>query len=303
MNIDNGFDSFKRSVAFKPSDLLFALRVTLVCILPLLVGNILGQLQFGVIVCIASIQVSLADVGETDRQRAWSMSLATVLTAIGIFLATIIGSILWLAILILFFWIFGFSIIEVLEERGSAARLVIMTIFVVFLGQGANPGVGFERSLAFFLGGGWAIVFSLWFWPFHPLQAKSAPQTTPDRSRSLHITSSQENTTGCNSRFIHVIRLLLREHLTSESCVFRYPLRLAFLEVLSVAIYSLLHLSFGYWISLTIITILRPDVATTRQRMLHRLIGTIVGGVLAAGLVVVVHSSLLIYIIIVITVF
>ncbi|BCL79972.1 hypothetical protein ccbrp13_24370 [Ktedonobacteria bacterium brp13] len=158
------------------------------------------------------------------------MSLATVLTAIGIFLATIIGSIFWLAIPILFFWIFGFSIIEALEERSSAARLVIMTIFVVFLGQGAYLGVGFERSLAFFLGGGWAIVFSLWFWPFHPLQAKSAPQTTPDRSRSLHITSSQENTTGFNSRFIHVIRLLLREYLTSESFVFRYTLQLAFLS-------------------------------------------------------------------------
>jgi uncharacterized membrane protein YccC len=45
------------------------------------------------------------------------------------------------------------------------------------------------------------------------------------------------------------------------------------------------HVDRGYWVSLTLLVVLRPDFATTLQRSVMRVVGTVVGLLLATGLV------------------
>jgi uncharacterized membrane protein YccC len=51
-----------------------------------------------------------------------------------------------------------------------------------------------------------------------------------------------------------------------------------------VAITEALHLNHGYWVTLTVVVILQPFAAMTRQKALQRVAGTILGGIVAAGL-------------------
>ncbi len=86
---------------------------------------------------------------------------------------------------------------------------------------------------------------------------------------------------------------LLRDNLTLHSAVFRHALRLAVTTAVGVAGYSIFGLREGYWVTLTVVVILKPYSGATFQRGLQRVIGTVVGGVLAAILAAIIHSPLL----------
>ncbi|HEY4305170.1 MAG TPA: FUSC family protein [Gemmatimonadaceae bacterium] len=68
------------------------------------------------------------------------------------------------------------------------------------------------------------------------------------------------------------------------SVVMHHALRVAIVSAAAVAITELLHLNHGYWVTLTVVVILQPFAAMTRQKALQRVVGTILGGMVAAGL-------------------
>ena len=76
---------------------------------------------------------------------------------------------------------------------------------------------------------------------------------------------------------------ILRANLTPRSATFRHAIRLGVALALATALYRLLPLPVGrgYWIPLTVLLVLRTDFASTFTRGLARLIGTILGAVLA----------------------
>ena len=76
----------------------------------------------------------------------------------------------------------------------------------------------------------------------------------------------------------------LRAVLRPSSLVLQHALRVAIVTSLAVLITELFHLDHGYWVTLTVVVILQPYAATTRQKALQRVGGTILGGVVAAGL-------------------
>jgi uncharacterized membrane protein YccC len=69
-----------------------------------------------------------------------------------------------------------------------------------------------------------------------------------------------------------------------DSVVLQHALRVGLVTALAVLITTLLHLDHGYWVTLTAVVILQPYVGATRQKALQRVVGTIVGGMVAAGL-------------------
>ncbi len=77
----------------------------------------------------------------------------------------------------------------------------------------------------------------------------------------------------------------LRANLTPDSAVLRHAVRAAVLVAGSELVTRLSGIERGYWISLTIIVTLRPDFATTFQRSFMRVLGTILGLVLATALI------------------
>src|SRR5690606_406302 len=84
----------------------------------------------------------------------------------------------------------------------------------------------------------------------------------------------------------------LRENLTIKSTLFRHSLRMAIV----MGIGYLLSLAFdvgthSYWILLTILVILKPGFSLTKERNFQRLIGTIIGGVAGARLLLAVKDE------------
>jgi uncharacterized membrane protein YccC len=75
-----------------------------------------------------------------------------------------------------------------------------------------------------------------------------------------------------------------------ESAVLRHALRVAVAGAAAVALTSYFHVERGYWMTLTVIIILQPYTSATFLRGVQRIVGTILGGVVAAVLILTVHN-------------
>lgn len=76
----------------------------------------------------------------------------------------------------------------------------------------------------------------------------------------------------------------LRANLTPDSAVLRHAARTALLVAGSDLVTRLAGYGRGYWIPLTVLVVLRPDFASTFQRAIMRVLGTIIGLVLMSEL-------------------
>ncbi|MEH2411902.1 FUSC family protein [Nostoc sp.] len=96
---------------------------------------------------------------------------------------------------------------------------------------------------------------------------------------------------------------LLKENLTLDSAIFRHALRIGVSLAIGVILYSITNLPMGYWVTLTIILVLKPNLGATFQRFFQRVGGTILGAVLAAVLLATITSQPVLDTIILLTVF
>ena len=76
----------------------------------------------------------------------------------------------------------------------------------------------------------------------------------------------------------------LRANLDPDSQILRHAVRVALLVAGSDLVVRLTGTAHGYWVSLTVLVVLRPDFASTFQRVVLRMVGTIIGLVLATEL-------------------
>ncbi|MEH1822780.1 MAG: FUSC family protein [Nostoc sp.] len=96
---------------------------------------------------------------------------------------------------------------------------------------------------------------------------------------------------------------LLKENLTLDSAIFRHALRIGVSLAVGVILYSVTNLPMGYWVTLTIMLVLKPNLGATFQRFFQRVGGTILGAILAAVILATVTSKVVLDIIILLTVF
>ena len=82
----------------------------------------------------------------------------------------------------------------------------------------------------------------------------------------------------------------LRAMLSPGSLILRFALRVAVVMTLAVALTEVFELKRGYWITITVIVILQPYTGVTLTRAVQRVLGTVLGGLLAAGLGAVFHD-------------
>lgn len=78
---------------------------------------------------------------------------------------------------------------------------------------------------------------------------------------------------------------LLWQHLSGESAIFRHAVRLTATILLGYAVGAWLPVQNGYWIMLTIVVIMRPNYGLTKERSKKRVLGTLIGGGIAVGIV------------------
>lgn len=82
----------------------------------------------------------------------------------------------------------------------------------------------------------------------------------------------------------------LRSVLAHDSLVLRHALRVAIVTAVAVWLAGALHLARGYWVTVTAVIILQPYTGVTTQRAVQRVIGTVLGGILTAGLGALFHD-------------
>ncbi|MCY1045688.1 FUSC family protein [Corallococcus sp. bb12-1] len=73
----------------------------------------------------------------------------------------------------------------------------------------------------------------------------------------------------------------LRAHLTLDSEVLRHALRVGVTTTAAVWISSIFRPNHSYWVTITVLTIMQPYTGPTFLKALQRVLGTVVGGILA----------------------
>jgi uncharacterized membrane protein (TIGR01666 family) len=73
---------------------------------------------------------------------------------------------------------------------------------------------------------------------------------------------------------------ILLDNLSLKSTHFRHALRLTLALLAGFTVSVVLDIGHGYWILLTVVTILKPAFGITKQRNLHRMAGTFLGAVI-----------------------
>lgn len=86
----------------------------------------------------------------------------------------------------------------------------------------------------------------------------------------------------------------LKENLSFSSTIFRHSLRLTMSIATGFVIGIIFPLQNVYWILLTIIVIMRPGYGLTKQRSYQRIIGTIMGGIIAFAILSFVNNPIII---------
>ena len=69
-----------------------------------------------------------------------------------------------------------------------------------------------------------------------------------------------------------------------DRALIRFVLRLGTLLVFSVFSTNGFAIPHGYWLGLTLVVVMQPDYGSTRQRVAERILGTLLGSLLASGL-------------------
>lgn len=86
----------------------------------------------------------------------------------------------------------------------------------------------------------------------------------------------------------------LIENLSFSSTIFRHSLRLTITILIGFVIGEILLFQNVYWILLTIVVIMRPGYGLTKQRSFQRIFGTIFGGLIAFGVLSILHDTTII---------
>lgn len=84
----------------------------------------------------------------------------------------------------------------------------------------------------------------------------------------------------------------LIDHLNFKSSTFRYALRVTLTMLAGLFIGTFFEFENAYWILLTIVVIMRPGYGLTKQRSTHRVIGTIIGGILGIITLVLIDNNI-----------
>jgi uncharacterized membrane protein YccC len=82
----------------------------------------------------------------------------------------------------------------------------------------------------------------------------------------------------------HALWDLIRATLSPDSLISRFALRVAVVTTIAVALTNILELKKGYWLTITAIVIVQPYTGVTLTRAVQRVIGTVLGALLAAAL-------------------
>lgn len=199
------------------------------------------------------------------QRRLWFRGGPMVLATLGMALSAAVGELAanrpWMLLVLVTFWAFCYGMSGAIS---SPASWVGQQCCIFLIVSSAVPGKAHEAALraAGVLTGGflqWVCILLLWrFFP---------PARSTYSEPGIHTPGWQ--------------RRAILQNLTFRSSTFRYALLLALTGLVSQDIAQWLHFHNAYWIPMTALIIMKPDLLLTNVRSIARLGGTFVGAALA----------------------
>ncbi len=199
------------------------------------------------------------------QRRLWFRGGTMVLAALGMALSAAVGELganhPAAMLLLVPLWAFGYGMSGAIS---SPAAWVGQQCCIFLIISSAVQGLAHQagmRAVGVLAGGTLQLLLILLLWRFFP------PAHSTYADPVIHQPGWQ--------------RRAVMENLTPRSEIFRYALRLAFTGLLAEVIALSAHFHNAYWIPMTALIIMKPDLLLTNARSIARLAGTLVGAGLA----------------------
>jgi len=163
------YTSFKIA-SVKPA-YLRGLRVAFLLAVPVLFGFYTNQMSVAFAFMLASLNVSLIDMGgNTYSKTARLMLITTLLNAIAVVVAQYAGTYLITAVFATAVWLMAVAMLGLLGNAGVLIAFVNSALFVMIVAKPDMMGAPLDTLFIFILGGFWAMLLSLIAWPIRPYQ-------------------------------------------------------------------------------------------------------------------------------------
>ena len=243
------------------------MRTATAVVLPFFIGQAVGQAAVGLMIGLAGLYTCIADKGGAG----WRTLLAT---AAGISVAAFVGTLVSpypaLAIPAMFAFTFLLGLTALAGEPAGNAGLAITLAFAVAVGLSplTPSNTEWPRMAEFAAGGVWTTLLTVQFWR---IVGRTDYPIPPPNGYGREFRSAQS-------------KLVWRNPMV------RHALRLAVIATTAASLYKGLRLEHGYWLIVTVLVILKPDWAATRQRAGERVAGSLIGGVIGIILSVLVRN-------------
>lgn len=250
-------------------------RTASAAVLPLVVGQLLGEPSLGLLVGLGGLYLSVTDKeGATLR----SLLVAAAVNGAALLSGMLAGGNAPLSVCVMFAWALLAGMAAAYGEVASQVGFISTIAFATSLGTPASLQAGAGRTTVFVAGGLWGAALTLLLWRFRKRTGEAGETAEAGRRGGEEAYAGR----GLVGRF--------SANLTFRSIIFRHALRLAVASAIAVALYKALRLERGYWLIITVLVIVKPVFADTRRRTLERVLGSVVGGALAALLAAGVHN-------------
>ena len=239
------------------ASLLCLPAIAVALILPLAVGH-----RFAAVVIAGSAQ----SVGfGAFQRRLWFTGGSMVLATLGMALSAAVGElgahVPWAMLVAVTFWAFCYGMSGAISSAASWVGQQCCIFLIVSSYVPGTPRQAAIRAAGVLAGGALQFLFIRVLW------RSFAPASTTYSDPVIHAPGWQ--------------RRAVLENLTWRSATFRYALLLALTGLVAEFIALRAHFHNAYWIPMTALIIMKPDLLLTNARSIARLGGTLVGGALA----------------------
>jgi len=276
------------------TDLRRGIRLALGAAVPLVLGVLLGHVEYGVFAALGALPAGFA---ATTGARAKEHSAAVLLSAFGMAVASFAGAVLadrpWLVVAALASCAYAAGLCSAFSPRISIATLQWPVALLLATATPSGPGGAALRAALVLTGGAWQALLT--FLDTRHEQSYSfernlrgevaeAADATAKRRKQLRSPGVPGMPGVPLTRSLRRIGATLHAGLDPRSAHGQHVLRLALVATVTHAIAIMAGLSHGYWAALTAILVLKPEHATTIRRSLDRIGGTAIGVLLGVVL-------------------
>jgi hypothetical protein len=246
----------------------------------LIAGIAIGHPGAGMIAAGGAVNTGFGQKHSIDDSSMLPMVFVTFGMAFAGFFGVLIGHGNLLLVLMAALWGFGYGM---LTNRPEGYGWVGQQCVITFLVASAFPAplnAAIDRGLLLFCGGALQLILSsLLLRMFGELQSRFFQLARYIRAEEAAFRAALLDTAES-----------VRQRRFANSPL-PFSIRLAATIAIATEIYRRLHYPSGYWIPMTALLVLKPDLTDTVSRVIARMLGTMCGAIASSFLLAHVHAS------------